>query len=208
MCNRFCSPLAEFANLPKSSASFPRLSICKSGCTKEVFMHLNADFAPCATLHGGEAEALYYILVPTKPRPVPHDIEFMTIQEFLEDEELASGLWDLVASQFKTRRKFLTIWQDVRYLAVYRHEGTLGAFLLVSAPLNWQIDYVTVRADLRRQGIAASLVNSAVNRAWERGVPYLMLTSKPSLRPLYEGQCGFQVVGTNASAVEAALVTH
>jgi predicted GNAT family N-acyltransferase len=66
--------------------------------------------------------------------------------------------------------------------------------LLVSAPLNWQIDYVVVRDDARGQGIATSLVNATVNQALARHVPYVMLTSKESLRPLYAEQCGFTPV--------------
>jgi ribosomal protein S18 acetylase RimI-like enzyme len=60
--------------------------------------------------------------------------------------------------------------------------------------INWQIDYVVVRPEARRRGIAAALVNAAVNRALELKVPYVMLTSREGLRPLYEGECGFRVV--------------
>jgi ribosomal protein S18 acetylase RimI-like enzyme len=67
--------------------------------------------------------------------------------------------------------------------------------LLVSAPVNWQVDYVVVRPEWRGRGIAEALVNETVNRARTRKVPYLMLTSRAGLRPLYEGACGFTVVG-------------
>ena len=43
--------------------------------------------------------------------------------------------------------------------------------------------------------MAAALVNAALNRAWACGVPYVMLTSRERLRPFYEGECGFTVVG-------------
>ena len=69
-----------------------------------------------------------------------------------------------------------------------------GGMLLVTTPVNWQIDYVVVRPDARGRGIAAALVTEAVNQAHRRGVPYLMLTSKAELRPLYE-RCGFVAVG-------------
>ena len=71
----------------------------------------------------------------------------------------------------------------------------LSGFLLVSTPLNWQIDYVVVRPDRRHEGIAAALVNETVNQALARKVPYLMLTSREGLRSLYEETCGFTVVG-------------
>ena len=62
--------------------------------------------------------------------------------------------------------------------------------------MNWQIDYVVVRAEFRGQGIAEALVNATVNEALERKVPYVMLTSREGLRPLYESACGFTVVAT------------
>ncbi|HMO34587.1 MAG TPA: GNAT family N-acetyltransferase, partial [Gemmatales bacterium] len=71
----------------------------------------------------------------------------------------------------------------------------IKGMLLVSAPVNWQIDYVVVHPEARRQGIAASLVKRTLNEAYRRGVPYVMLTSRESLRSLYEGECGFTVVG-------------
>ncbi len=137
---------------------------------------------------------LYYIHVPTEPRSVAHAVEFLPITQFLDDEEACRALWDMVSSQFKTRSKFLTIWPCVRYVAVHRAEGGVAGLLLVSAPLNWQIDYVVVRSDQRGRGIATSLVNETANQALARGVPYVMLTSKESLRRLYEEQCGFTPV--------------
>ena len=78
---------------------------------------------------------------------------------------------------------------------VYRQGDTVGGLLLVSAPVNWQIDYVVVCKEMRGRGIATSLVNETLNQALARKVPYVMLTSKASLRPLYEGQGGFTVLG-------------
>ena len=74
-------------------------------------------------------------------------------------------------------------------------DGAADGFLLVTTPVNWQIDYVVVRPDRRGLGIAAALVAEALNQAHRLGAPYVMLTSKASLRPLYES-CGFTVVGT------------
>jgi GNAT superfamily N-acetyltransferase len=83
----------------------------------------------------------------------------------------------------------------VRYVAVHRDAGgAADGFLLVTTPVNWQIDYVVVRPESRGRGVAAALVKEAVRQAYLHGTPYLMLTSKESLRPLYEG-CGFTVVG-------------
>lgn len=149
---------------------------------------------------------LYYIQVPRHFRPVVHPIEFMTLDQFLHDEPACRALWDLLHRNFKTRGKFLAIWPCVRYLAVYYHNGQPSGMLMVSAPMNWQIDYVVVRDDLRHQGVASSLVNETLNQALARGVPYVMLTSKESLRPLYEGQCGFTVAeGSQPTGLWAEL---
>ncbi len=89
----------------------------------------------------------------------------------------------------------MAIWPSVRFVALHGRGSDLSGFLFVSAPLNWQIDYVTVRPTRRHEGIAAALVNETVNQAVARKVPYVMLTSREELRPLYEETCGFSVVG-------------
>ena len=61
--------------------------------------------------------------------------------------------------------------------------------------MNWQIDYVVVRPDSRGQGIAQKLVKAALGQAYLHSAPYVMLTSKESLRSLYES-CGFTVLPT------------
>jgi ribosomal protein S18 acetylase RimI-like enzyme len=147
------------------------------------------------------AEAdLYYLCQPKKELSVAQPVEFLPVQDFLRDEAVCRELWDLVASQFRTRSKFLTIWQSVRFVALLRdkEKSRLKGLLLVSAPVNWQIDYVVVHPDARRQGVAAALVKATLNEAFRRGVPYVMLTSKEGLRGLYEAECGFSVVGRNA----------
>lgn len=143
-----------------------------------------------------EAE-LYYIHQPTTERPVAHPVTFLSVQAFLTDEPACRALWEFIAGQFRTRQKFLTIWPAVRFVAMIQDPQTalIKGMLLVSAPVNWQIDYVVVHPQARRQGIAAALVKRTLNEAYRRGVPYVMLTSKDSLRPLYEGECGFSVVG-------------
>jgi GNAT superfamily N-acetyltransferase len=141
---------------------------------------------------------LYYFCRPTGPRAAALPVEFLSVQEFLRDEPACKQLWELVSTQFRTRGKFLAIWSGVRFVAVHRDAaGAADGFLLVNALINWQIDYVVVRPDARGQGIAAALVTEAVNQAHRLGVPYVMLTSKPSLRPLYE-ECGFVVVLSSA----------
>jgi GNAT superfamily N-acetyltransferase len=143
-----------------------------------------------------EAE-LYYLCQPNGERPVAHPVTFLSVQAFLTDEPACRALWDFIATQFRTRHKFLTIWQTVRHVAMIQDPSTamIKGMLLVTSPVNWQIDYVVVHPDARRQGIAAALVKQTVNEAYRRGVPYVMLTSKESLRPLYEGECGLTVVG-------------
>ena len=38
-----------------------------------------------------------------------------------------------------------------------------------------------------------ALVSETANQALAANAPYVMLTSRPELRPLYEGRCGFRV---------------
>ena len=130
---------------------------------------------------------LYYFHKPTGLRPVSRPVKFLTVPEFLADEPACRTLWDLVSTQFNTRGKFLAIWSGVRFVALSRDEaGNADGFLLVNAPVNWQIDYVVVRPDRRGHGLAAALVSETLNQAHLRGAPYVMLTSKASLRPLHE----------------------
>lgn len=153
------------------------------------------------TLHagGGEGE-LYYIHVPHEQHPVELSVEFLSLDEFLQDEMACKGLWDLINSCFKTRSKFLAIWPCVRHIAVHRCGEQLAGVLMVSAPVNWQIDYVAVRPEWRGRGIAAALVHETLNQALARKVPYVMLTSRTGLRPLYEGACGFTPVAAKPPA--------
>ena len=134
---------------------------------------------------------LHYFCKPAGLHPVALAVEFLTAQEFVADEPTCKRLWELVSTQFRTRGKFLAVWPGVRFVAVHRDAaGRADGFLLVNAPVNWQIDYVVVCAESRGRGIASALVTETANQAFLRGVPYLMLTSKSSLRPLYEA-CGF-----------------
>ena len=139
-------------------------------------------------------QEVQYIYRPTEPESLPSDVEFVSSAEFLTDEPACKMLWELIDTQFRTRGKFLAIWRCVSFLCVHRDaDGTLDGFLLISSPVNWQIDYVVVRPDSRGQGVASKLVPAANGHAHRLNVPYVMLTSKPSLRPLYEA-CGFRVV--------------
>jgi GNAT superfamily N-acetyltransferase len=143
---------------------------------------------------------LYYFCDPAAAPAAEAKVptEFVAVTDFLADEPACKMVWELLETQFRTRGKFLAIWRAVSFIAVHRDaDGTLDGFLLVSAPVNWQIDYVVVRPDARGQGVAGALVRAAVAEAARRRVPYVMLTSKASLRPLYEA-CGFAAV--NAAA--------
>lgn len=138
---------------------------------------------------------LHYLCQPRQRVPVAVPIEWRTVQDFLADEPACRFLWDMVGSQFRTRSKFLTVWPAVRYVALHRgSDGGADAVLLVSTAINWQIDYVVVHPAARRQGLAAALVRTVLNEAQAAGVPYVMLSSRAGLRPLYEGECGFTVV--------------
>lgn len=136
----------------------------------------------------------YCLYQPNTLHAVNLPIEFITTQVFLADESACQALWDLVSTQFRTRSKFLAIWPNVQYVAL--HRDTLQAvdgLLLITASVNWQIDYVVVRPECRGQGVAKALLLTTLNHAFLKRVPYVMLTTRPSLRPFYES-CGFQVV--------------
>jgi GNAT superfamily N-acetyltransferase len=140
---------------------------------------------------------LHYFHKPKGLRPVSRPVTFVPLPEFLADEPACRALWDLVSTQFNTRSKFLAVWAGVKFVALSRDQASNpDGFLLVNAPVNWQIDYVVVRPDRRGHGLAAALVSETLNQAHLRGAPYVMLTSKASLRPLYES-CGFTVVGSS-----------
>jgi ribosomal protein S18 acetylase RimI-like enzyme len=140
---------------------------------------------------------IHYFCKPARPCSAELPVSFLLVQDFVADEPACRVFWDLIASQFRTRSKFLAVWPSVRYVAVHRNEESRAdGFLLVSAPVNWQIDYVVVSPESRGRGIAAALVRETVHQAYLRNVPYVMLTSREFLRPLYES-CGFTVVRTD-----------
>ncbi len=144
-----------------------------------------------------EEATLYYLYQPLQMQPVSMPIEFVTVQSFLNDEPACRMLWEMVASQFRTRSKFLMIWQHVRHVCVHRNVANeVDGLLLISSPINWQIDYVVVHPQARGQGIAIALVKHALNEALKAGVPYVMLTSRAGLRVLYESECGLRVVAS------------
>ena len=148
---------------------------------------------------------LYFFCKPSEVRPVALPVEFLTVQEFLADEQACQSLWELASSQFRTRGKFFSIWQTVRNVALHRNaDGQVDGLLLVTCPVNWQIDYVMVDESMRHRGVAVALVHATLNQALARKVPYVMLTSKPNLRSLYEGQCGFRVVATPEPVAEVS----
>lgn len=139
---------------------------------------------------------LYYFCDPARTQAGPSGpaCDVVAVADFLSDEPACRMVWELVDTQFRTRSKFLAVWRCASHVVLHRDaDGQLAGFLLVSSPVNWQIDYVVVRPDARGQGVAGALVRAAVARARALGVPYIMLTSKASLRPLYEA-CGFEVV--------------
>ena len=142
---------------------------------------------------------LHYFHKSSGASQLPEDVEFLALTEFLADEPACRTLWELLDTQFRTRSKFLSIWPSVRFVCLHRDgDGAADGFLLVSAPVNWQIDYVVVRPDSRGQGIAGMLVKATLGQAYLHGAPYVMLTSNESLRSLYEG-CGFSAVGVPSS---------
>jgi ribosomal protein S18 acetylase RimI-like enzyme len=140
---------------------------------------------------------LYYLCVPRQRAEVALPVDFLPVSAFVTDEPACRMLWDMITTQFHTRGKFLAIWPNVRYLAVQRDEQGVAGFCFVSTPVNWQIDYVVVRPDARGRHIATALVHTVLNHALAQNVPYVMLTSRESLRKLYEGECGFSVVGAS-----------
>jgi ribosomal protein S18 acetylase RimI-like enzyme len=142
---------------------------------------------------------MHLLCEPRSLLPVSLGVEFVTVQELLADEAACRAVWDLVGSQFRTRSKFLAIWPGVRHVALCRDtDGSVAGFVLVTEPVNWQLDYVVVRDDARGRGVASALVRTALNEACRRHVPYVMLSCDDALRPLYEG-CGFRVVAAGPS---------
>jgi GNAT superfamily N-acetyltransferase len=116
---------------------------------------------------------LYYLYHPVEePQTAGLHIKFLPVSEFLLDEPACKLLWELVSTQFRTRGKFLAVWSGVRFV------------------------YVVVRPDARGKGIAAAMVKETLPQAFLHRVPYVMLTSKPGLRSLYES-CGLTVVGSS-----------
>ena len=144
---------------------------------------------------------LFYVYRPTGRRTPALPVEFLSVGEFLAEEAACRLLWELVSTQFRTRSKFLAVWSGVRFVALHRDEaGNADGFLLVNAPVNWQIDYVVVKKESRGRGVGAALVAETLDQAYQRRVPFVTLTSKPKLRPLYEA-CGFAVCEPAADAV-------
>jgi GNAT superfamily N-acetyltransferase len=140
---------------------------------------------------------LYYLYQPMEPRTAALPVAFLPVSEFLQNEPACKLLWELVSTQFRTRSKFLAIWSGVRFIALHRDaKGVADGFLLINAPVNWQIDYVVVQPDSRGKGIAAALVMETLNQAHLHRVPFVTLMSKPGLRGFYES-CGFAVVGSS-----------
>jgi GNAT superfamily N-acetyltransferase len=184
---------------PAGATMLPRLNDPEADARDAIMAKTNGISRPAA-----EGE-LYYLQIPDGRRPVGHEVEFLSAAEFLEDEPACKALWELMSSQFKTRSKFLSIWPSARYVATHRRDGEVVGLLLVSAPVNWQVDYVVVRPDWRGKGIAEALVHETLNQAAARKVPYVMLTSREGLRPLYEGACGFTVVAEKPTAINRAL---
>lgn len=123
-------------------------------------------------------------------------IEFVPTQDFLTDEPACREVWDLVTTQFRSRGKFLAIWPCVRHVALHRDDGgSVDGFLLVSEPVNWQLDYVVVKRESRGRGIASALVRATLDEACRRRVPYVMLSCEDALVPFYTS-CGFQAVSS------------
>ena len=137
---------------------------------------------------------IHYFCKPNGGSIPDSAVAFVNVSDFLFDEPACNVFWQLIDSQFRTRSKFLAIWRCVSFVAVHRNaDGRADGFLLVSAPVNWQIDYVVVHPDSRGRGIASKLIEQTLGRAAELRVPYVMLTSNASLRGMYEG-CGFRAI--------------
>lgn len=63
---------------------------------------------------------LHYLQKPTAARPLPAGVEFVTVQEFLADEPACTLFWELIDTQFRTRSKFLAVWNAVRFICMHR----------------------------------------------------------------------------------------
>ena len=135
---------------------------------------------------------LHYFHKPHEPQSGLKLAEFLPVQDFLADEPACKELWDVAVQPCSTRAA--SSWPSGRACGTSRSIATRTATPTGScsspSPVNWQIDYVVVKPDSRGQGIATQLVRTALHHAYLHRTPYVMLTSKESLRPLYAEPAG------------------
>jgi len=125
-----------------------------------------------------------YVKRPSKPINYPsHDVHMSSIS--LMDSDQLNSIRCLITDYFYDHSKFLTIWPHVRYIAYINVYNRIQSMALVSDTINWQIDYVSTNINFRHKGYASSIMTYINNVAWDKGVPYLILTSNSNLEYFY-----------------------
>lgn len=152
------------------------------------------------------SDELLYTIAPNKkpidPKHLSH-LEIYVLSDLLDDDpedliDVLSEMWE-DEPQYHTRRKWVRALRFCQYFVIYRVDGDIQGFLMITDPNgkhhDWEIHYVTVREEYRHRGAATAMVMFATNQATEEGIQTVTLTSRPELQALYESKCGFTVVG-------------
>lgn len=112
------------------------------------------------------------------------------------DEHKLKQIHQMINDNFSSKTKLYNV---LRYLdnIIYAHYHNAPiASLFVSGCTVKEIHYVVTHHSWRGQGIASELVNFTTDMLKTNNhlIKYFTLSSKPELRSLYEGKCGFTVI--------------
>lgn len=113
------------------------------------------------------------------------------------NENVLSQIYKLIDGSFHTKTKLYKILRSLDYIAyIDTMYGEVIASLLVCGCTVKEIHYVVTKDEWRRKNMASSLVNYVTDsfRYIDKNISHFALSSKPELRPLYEGKCGFTVI--------------
>ncbi len=138
---------------------------------------------------------IHYIYKPNRYKTTSRHVKAYSIYELLDNESYCRDVLKLINENYRHLHKFLTVLRHATYIYMMKEEETerVLAFLLVTENLNWQIDYVTVCQERRKKGVAQAMLNTCLNQAYINNIPYVMLSSKEELIPLYES-VGFKQI--------------
>ena len=125
---------------------------------------------------------LHYFCKPTDVRPVRLPVEFLPVAGVPRRRAGVQAVWDLVATSSAPAASSSRSGRACGSSpSTATPTGGVDGFLLVNAPVNWQIDYVVVRPERRGQGIASAPgprppqpgvpARASVRHADQQGVP-------------------------------------